>query len=58
MAGNIDGELKDPLKTAQTRSTSGYVSRLHQLVAEVEKHMDDYDIPNAMSPILPFLDDA
>ena len=34
------------------------VSRLHQLVAEVEKNMDAYNIPDALSPILPFLDDA
>ena len=34
------------------------VSRLHQLVAEVERHMDAYNIPDALSPILPFLDDA
>lgn len=34
------------------------ISRLHQLVAEVEKHMDGYNLPDAMSPILPFLDDA
>jgi isoleucyl-tRNA synthetase len=34
------------------------VSRLHQLNKEVTEHMDSYDIPNAMSPILPFLDDA
>ncbi len=34
------------------------VSRLHQLVAEVEKNMGAYNIPDALSPILPFLDDA
>ena len=34
------------------------ISRLHQLVAEVEKNMDTYNIPDALSPILPFLDDA
>jgi isoleucyl-tRNA synthetase len=34
------------------------VSRLHQMVAEVEEHMDEYDIPSALEPILPFLDDA
>ncbi len=34
------------------------VSRLHQLVAEVEKHLDGYNLPDAMSPILPFIDDA
>ena len=34
------------------------VSRVHQLVDEVERHMDAYNIPDALSPILPFLDDA
>ena len=34
------------------------ISRLHELVAEVERHMDAYNIPDALSPILPFLDDA
>jgi len=34
------------------------VSRLHELVTEVEKQMDVYNIPDALSPILPFLDDA
>lgn len=34
------------------------VSRVHQLASEVEKHMDGYNIPDALTPILPFLDDA
>ena len=34
------------------------ISRLHELVAEVEKQIDAYNIPDALSPILPFLDDA
>ena len=34
------------------------ISRLHELVAEVEKQMDAYNIPDVLSPILPFLDDA
>ncbi|MFC2606449.1 MAG: class I tRNA ligase family protein, partial [Candidatus Nanosynbacter sp.] len=34
------------------------ISRLHELVAEVEKQVDAYNIPDALSPILPFLDDA
>ncbi len=37
---------------------SWIISRLHELVAEVEKQMDAYNIPDALSPILPFLDDA
>ena len=31
---------------------------MDQLVAEVEKNMDAYNIPDAINPILPFLDDA
>ena len=53
-----DGELKDPLEDLTNPLDIWIVSRLHQLVAEIEKHMDDYNIPDAMSPILPFLDDA
>lgn len=34
------------------------VARLHQLQAEIEKNMDNYDIPNALKPVLPFIDDA
>jgi len=34
------------------------VSRLHQLIADVTKHMEAYDIPNALAGVLPFLDDA
>lgn len=34
------------------------VSRVHQLNEEITEHMDEYDIPSAMEPILPFLDDA
>lgn len=34
------------------------ISRLHQLNEQVTKHMDGYNIPDAMSPILPFIEDA
>lgn len=34
------------------------ISRVHQLTIEVDTHMDRYDIPNAMEPIIPFIDDA
>lgn len=54
----FDGILKDPLESVENPLDIWIISRLHQLVAEVEKNMDDYNIPNAMSPILPFLDDA
>lgn len=56
-----DGNLVDPL-TADTNVTNPLdvwiVSRVHQLAAEVEENMDKYDIPNALAPVLPFLDDA
>ncbi len=34
------------------------VSRLHQLNEHITENMDKYDIPNAMKPILPFIEDA
>lgn len=54
----FDGELKDPLGELTNPLDIWIISRLHQLVAEVERHMDTYNIPDALSPILPFLDDA
>lgn len=33
------------------------VSRVHRLAAEVDVHTENYDLPNAMKPILPFIDD-
>lgn len=34
------------------------VSRLHRLNEHVSRHMDEYNIPMAMSEILPFIEDA
>lgn len=57
--GNYNnGELKDPLNDAKNPLDIWVISRVHQLVAEVEQNMDSYDIPGALAPILPFLDDA
>ena len=53
-----DGELVDPLEDATNPLDIWIISRLHQLVAEVERNMDGYNLPDALSPILPFLDDA
>ena len=53
-----DGELKDPIEDCTNPLDIWIISRLHQLVADVEKYMDSYNIPDAMNPILPFLDDA
>ncbi|MCA9335965.1 isoleucine--tRNA ligase [Candidatus Saccharibacteria bacterium] len=53
-----NGELRDPLGDLTNPLDIWIVSRLHQLIAEVEKNMDAYNIPDAMTPILPFFDDA
>ena len=63
MYAEVDGwefkdELKDPSKECTNPLDQWIVSRVHQLVDEVETHMDKYDIPNAMKPILPFIEDA
>jgi len=52
------GSFADPSEQLQNPLDQWIVSRVHQLTAEVEKHMDAYDLPNAMKPILPFIDDA
>lgn len=53
-----NGNYDDPLKTLTNPLDVWIVSRVHQLAAEVEKHMDAYDMPSAVKPILPFVDDA
>jgi len=53
-----DGTLIDPLPSLTNPLDIWIVSRLHQLVSVVEKDMDGYNIPDALSPILPFIDDA
>jgi isoleucyl-tRNA synthetase len=52
------GNLSDPTEELDNSLDLWIVSRLHQLVAEVGKNMDVYDIPNALKPILPFIEDA
>lgn len=54
----FDGDLSDPTEQLENPLDQWIISRIHQLIAEVEKHMDAYDIPNAVKPILPFVEDA
>jgi isoleucyl-tRNA synthetase len=54
----FNGELQDPLDEVKNPLDIWIISRVHQLVDEVERSMDTYNIPDALSPILPFLDDA
>ncbi|MCA9324887.1 isoleucine--tRNA ligase [Candidatus Saccharibacteria bacterium] len=53
-----DGDLSDPTKDCTNALDLWIISRTHQLVNEVERHMDNYDVPNALKPVLPFIDDA
>lgn len=53
-----DGKLVDPLEKLKNPLDIWVVSRLHQLVAEVEERMEEYDLNGALRPILPFIDDA
>ncbi len=54
----FSGALEDPGQTSENVLDQWIVSRVHQLAQEVEKHMEVYDIPNAVKPILPFIGDA
>jgi len=53
-----DGEPADLLDSLSNPLDIWIVSRVHQLVAEVEERTEAYDLQNALKPILPFLDDA
>ena len=54
----FNGDLSDPLHDLTNPLDIWIVSRLHQLIAEVERGLDNYNLQDATKPILPFLDDA
>lgn len=54
----FEGDLSDPHDDCTNPLDQWIISRVHQLNHDIEKHMDVYDIPNAMKPILPFIEDA
>ncbi|MCA9347566.1 isoleucine--tRNA ligase [Candidatus Saccharibacteria bacterium] len=54
----FDGKISDPLKELKNPLDIWVVSRLHQLVSEVEERTEGYDLQAALRPILPFIDDA
>jgi len=53
-----DGDLSDPSPQLTNPLDQWIASRVHQLVNEVGEQMDTYDIPSALKPILPFIEDA
>ena len=52
------GAPEDPLTELSNPLDRWIVSRLHQTEQHITRHMDDYNIPEAVSEVLPFLDDA
>ncbi len=53
-----EGDLADPTPELTNSLDIWIVSRLHQLTAEVDVNMQNYNLPNAVKPILPFIEDA
>ena len=53
-----DGDYTDPLESLKNPLDRWIVSRTHLLIKTVESAMDTYDLPNAVKPILPFIEDA
>lgn len=53
-----NGKVEDPIDELSNPLDIWVVSRLHQMIDEVEKCTNDYDIQAALRPILPFVDDA
>ena len=54
----FNGNLSDLLHDLTNPLDIWIVSRLHQLITEVERGLDSYNLQDATKPILPFLDDA
>lgn len=53
-----EGEASDPTEILTNPLDQWIISRVHQLNNTVEKYMDVYDMPNALEPVLPFIEDA
>ena len=54
----FNGDISDPLHDLTNPLDIWIVSRLHQLITEVERGLNNYNLQDATKPILPFLDDA
>lgn len=54
----FSGDLSDPTKDLSNPLDIWIVSRLHQLIKEVQDNMRDYQLAEAVRPIFPFIDDA
>lgn len=48
----------EPLDNLSNPLDQWIISRVHQLGKEVDGHMQEYDLPSAIKPIIPFIEDA
>jgi isoleucyl-tRNA synthetase len=53
-----NGTVADPSANLTSVLDIWIVSRLHQLQQEIDENMAKYDLPNALKPVMPFIDDA
>jgi len=53
-----NGKLENPVNEESNLLDQWIVSRVHQMIEEIDVNMQKYDIPNALEPVLPFIDDA
>ncbi len=53
-----DGQLVDPGEEVDSVLDRWIISRVHKLTKDVEESMQRYDVPNAVKPIIPFIEDA
>ncbi len=63
MYAAVDGwespaEITDPYASSDNILDQWILSRVHQVIAEVDENMQRYDIPTATRPLLELLDDA
>jgi isoleucyl-tRNA synthetase len=53
-----DGDVTDPSSNLSSVLDTWIISRLHELQKEVDENMQKYDLPSALKPVMPFIDDA
>lgn len=53
-----DGNMQDPSNSLTNVLDIWIIARLHQLQQQIDSNMQKYDLPNALKPIIPFIDDA
>lgn len=53
-----NGKIEDPYATLTNPLDIWIVSRINQVTQEIETRMDAYNLPEALNPVLPLIEDA